>query len=221
MSNNAVLAMALSIIAAGSDTTAISLAALFYYLLKNPDCLRKLREEVGEAFNTGPSTPIGDYRTIKFARAQQLPYLDACIKEAFRMHPASRWFPERVVGPGGHLVCGEHIPEGTVVGVSAWAIHRNSSIFGEDVKSFKPERWLIKDTDKVHEMERMLQHFGNGNYTCIGKNIALLEMYKLAPALLRYFDLSLPEPNKEWRLFHGTFVNVTDFNVRLKKRQLA
>ena len=69
MGPNEVLAMALSIIAAGSDTTAISLAALFYYLLKNPDCLRKLQEEADAAFTAGPNTKVGDYATIKFARA--------------------------------------------------------------------------------------------------------------------------------------------------------
>ena len=135
------------------------------------------------------------------------------------MHPATRWYPERVVEQGRHVICGEHIPAGTNVGVSAWVVHRNPSIFGEDVESFNPERWLIKDTDKIHEMDRMLQQFGHGNYTCVGKNTALLEMYKLVPAVLRYFDLKLDQPDREWRYIIGTFMKVADFNVSLKKRQ--
>jgi len=39
-------------------------------------------------------------------------------------------------------------------------------------------------------MDRMLSHFGSaGNYTCIGKNIALLEMYKFVPAVIRHFEV--------------------------------
>ena len=165
MGDREVLAMALSIIAAGSDSTAISLAAVFYYLLKNPDCYRKLTEEVDTAIAANPGAK-STYSGLQFSKTQQLPYLDACIKEAFRLHPASRWFPERVVPTGGHTICGEFIPAGTVVGVSAWVLHRNADVFGDDVDSFRPERWL-DDSEKVRAMDRMLSHFGStGNYTC-------------------------------------------------------
>ena len=189
MGNTEVLAMGLSIIAAGSDTTAISLSAVFYYLLKNPECCRKLTEEVDAAF-CAKSAQHATFYTISFTEAQGLPYLSACIKEAFRLHPATRWFPERVVPASGHTICGERIPGGTIVGVSAWVLHRNTDIYGEDVETFRPERWLSSETEKVREMDRMLSHFGSaGNYTCMGKNIALLEMYKCVPAVIRYFEV--------------------------------
>jgi cytochrome P450 len=189
MGSNEILAMGLSIIVAGSDTTAISLSALFYYLLKNPLCYRRLTEEVDEAFSGKRAQPT-TYPSISFAEAQRLPYLSACIKEAFRLHPATRWFPERVVPAQGHTICGKRIPGGTIVGVSGWVLHRNTDIYGKDVEVFRPERWLTGDTEKAREMDRMLSQFGSGgNYTCIGKNIALLEMYKVIPAMIRYFEV--------------------------------
>ena len=98
--------------------------------------------------------------------------------------------PERVVPASGHTICGEHIPGGTIVGVSAWVLHRNTDIFGHDVEIFRPERWLNANIEKVREMDRMLSHFGSaGNYTCFGKNIALLEMYKFVPAVIRHFEV--------------------------------
>lgn len=164
-----------------------TVSAVFYYLLKNPRCYCKLTEEIDAAFNANPAQVATH---ISFAEAQRLPYLGACIKEAFRLHPATRWFPERVVPPPGHTICGEHIPGGTIVGVSAWVLHRNTDIFGDDVDVFRPERWLSGETGKVREMDRMLSQFGSGgNYTCIGKNIALLEMYKVVPAVIRHFEV--------------------------------
>jgi cytochrome P450 len=139
MGNNEVLAMGLSIIVAGSDTTAIELSAIFYYLLKNPDCYSKLAEEIDAAFSAKPEQNRS-YSGISFAEAQRLPYLGACIKEAFRLHPATRWFPERVIPARGHTICGERVAGGTIVGVSAWVLHRNTDIYGDDVEVFRPER---------------------------------------------------------------------------------
>jgi cytochrome P450 len=210
------LALGLSIIAAGSETTAITLSALFYYVLKNPTCHFKLQVEVDTNFP--PGTPI------TFSHSQKLPYLSAVLKETFRMHPASVWAPERVVPAGGHTIAGERIPSGTVVSVSAWVIHRDVSIFGEDADEFRPERWLAGGEDqgeepaKIKNMERHLLHFGAGAYTCIGRNIALMEIYRVVPALLRKFEMALVDPNKDWRFLTGSFVNVADFEVRLKTR---
>jgi cytochrome P450 len=148
-----------------------------------------LVEEVDAAFSAKAGQNV-TYSTISFAEAQRLPYLNVCIKEAFRLHPATRWFPDRVVPASGHTICGEHIPGGTIVGVSGWVLHRNTDIFGHDVEIFRPERWLDGNIEKAREMDRMLSHFGSaGNYTCVGKNIALLEMYKFVPAVIWYFEV--------------------------------
>lgn len=210
------LALGLSITAAGSESTAMTLSALFYYVLKNPNCHAKLVAEVNANFPPGTS--------ITFSQSQALPYLSAVVKESFRMHPAAAWAPERVVPAGGHTIAGERIPSGTVVGVTAWVIHRDRSIFGEDADVFRPERWLAdgedmgKEAVNIKEMERHLLHFGVGPYTCIGRNIALMEIYRVVPALLRKFDMALTDPKKDWRFLTGSFVNVTDLKVRLKVR---
>ena len=210
------LALGLSIVAAGSETTSVTLSALWYYILKSDKCYEKLRTEIDENFPLG--TPI------TFGHSQTLPYLSAVIKETFRIHPAAAWAPERVVlSVGGHVIAGEHIPAGTVVSVSAWVIHRDPSIFGKDVDTFRPERWLVENkdvetTEEIRNMERHLLHFGVGAYSCIGRNIALMEIYRVVPAVLRKFEMKLVQPERNWRFLTGSFVNVADFEVKLTVR---
>ena len=184
-----VLTMAVSMAFAGSETTAISLAAVFYFLLRNPRCLEILRSEIDNAISDGRLESRKDGLT-SWAEAQSLPYLDACIKEAFRLHPAAGLPLERTTPPEGVEICGRHVPGGTIVGCSAWVIHRRPEIFGDDTDSYRPERWITAAKDQRKEMEGTMFQFGAGSRTCIGKNISLLEIYKLVPSFLRRFDVS-------------------------------
>lgn len=182
------LTMAVSMAFAGSETTAISLAAVFYYLLKNPPCYRKLMKELEDAMLKGDleNRPTG---VVTWTESQGLPYLDACIKEAFRLHPAAGLPLERIVPPEGAEILGDRIAGGTIVGCSAWVIHRRPEIFGEDVDAYRPERWIHAAKDVRREMEGCMFQFGMGARTCIGKNISLLEIYKLVPSFLRRFEV--------------------------------
>ena len=183
-----VLVMAVSMAFAGSETTAISLAAVFYYLLKNPRCYQSLMQELDDATNVGliKTRPC---QSMTWAEAQHLPYLDAVIKEAFRLHPAPGLPLERVVPVGGAEICGEVIPGGTIVGCNPWVIHRRPEIFGKDVEAFRPERWIEADKEHRKRMEGCMLQFGMGARTCIGKNISLLEIYKAVPSFLRRFEV--------------------------------
>ena len=207
-----VLVMAISMAFAGSETTGISLAAVFYFLVKHPACYRKLMDELDGAFDNGTieTRPSG---LVSWAESQNLPYLDACIKEAFRLHPAAGLPLERVVPKGGMEICGEHIEGGTIVGCNAWVIHRHPEVFGADVDAYRPERWIEADKEVRAVMEGTLFQFGAGARTCIGKNISLLEIYKVVPSFLRRFEVCLfflpslcfssllPFPNPLSRLF--------------------
>ncbi|KAI8675977.1 hypothetical protein NCS57_00500600 [Fusarium keratoplasticum] len=145
-----VLAGCVANMVAGSDTTAISLSAILYHLLRNPDKLRILREEIDGFFSkkTGPAT------SINFQDSLGLPYLQAVIKEALRMHPATGLPIERVVPKGGAIISGKFFPDGTIVGINSWVEHYNPAIFGQDANSFRPERWLTADPDQLSKMSR-------------------------------------------------------------------
>ena len=182
-----VLALTVANMFAGSDTTAITLRAIFYFLLKNPAQRQKLIDELKDMHVTGRfAHPDG---VVSWEEVRDLPYLGACVKESMRLHPAVGLTLERIVPPEGIEVCGQYLPGGTIVGCSAWALHSKESIFGANTDKFLPERWIDISTEKQIEMNSALFSFGMGSRTCIGKNISLLEMFKLVPAVFRRFDV--------------------------------
>ncbi|KAK6209079.1 hypothetical protein LQW54_006679 [Pestalotiopsis sp. IQ-011] len=95
---------------AGSDTTAISLSAILYYLLKSPDCMQKLYDEIRELETAGTISS----NHITFKESQNMPYLQAVIKEALRLHPATGLPLERVVPEGGAVINGRMVPENVI-----------------------------------------------------------------------------------------------------------
>lgn len=102
-----VTSMAASNINAGSDTTAISLRAIIYYLLKNQGCKRKLLEEIESIIREGKNM-----RAVTLEQSQKMPYLQAVIYEALRLHPAVGMNLPRVTPAGGIVIDKYFIPEG-------------------------------------------------------------------------------------------------------------
>ncbi|KAG8627750.1 hypothetical protein KVT40_003623 [Elsinoe batatas] len=186
----ALTSMATTNIFAGSDTTAISTRAIIYFLLKNPDCKRKLVEEIDSFRAAGK---LSDPALL--SEANNMPYLQAVMYEALRLHPAVGMSLPRIVPDGGCTVDGVFLPAGSVIGANPWVIHRNTEVYGDDVETFRPERWMKQDTG---DMMRFFFTFGSGARLCIGKNISWMEMSKLIPSLFWNFHIELAEPDKEW-----------------------
>lgn len=187
ISQQRVLALTVANMFAGSDTTAISLRAIFYNLIRNPEKLSKLRAEFDEAETKNifeKNNPL-----VRWNDVRELPYLSAVIYESLRTHPAAGLPLERITPVGGVFICDRLLPAGTNIGCSAWTLHRDVKVWGNDVETWRPERWIQATEKQKAEMKNSLFAFGAGARTCIGKNISYLEMYKLVPAVLRSFEV--------------------------------
>lgn len=189
MTRTDLITMCQSNIGAGSDTTAITLSSILYHLVKYPQTYQRLQNEIDTAAREGR---VSD--PVTFKETQDLPYLQAVIKEALRIHPATGFPLARVVPRGGSTIANQFIPAGSTVGINSWVAHRNTSVYGPDAGQWRPERWLeIEEQGRGAEVEKYALAFGLGSRTCIGKNISLLEMSKLVPQLVRKFEFQLGE----------------------------
>ncbi|PSN62844.1 cytochrome P450 [Corynespora cassiicola Philippines] len=211
-----VLALSLSNIFAGSDTTAVSLSAVLYHLLRTPAAMDKLRQEVDRFAEAS-----GGEERVPFKASQEMKYLQACIKEALRLHPATGLPLWRVVNGDGAELCGQYFKAGTEVGTNTWIAHYNEEIWGPDAKVYKPERWTDaaeEGGERLKTMEASYLPFGLGSRTCLGRHISHLEMCKLLPYIIRSFDFELEHPERSWSTHNLWFVKPTDFRVHVRVR---
>ena len=143
-----IIALTTTNLIAGSDSTAIGLRAILYFLCRHPNVYQRLQKEVDDAFASGAiSSPV------RYADGAKLEYLNAVITESLRAHAATGFVLEREVPKEGATIAGSFIPGGTIVGINSWVMHANKQVYGEDAESFRPERWFESE-ERVREMKR-------------------------------------------------------------------
>ncbi|OAA68551.1 Fum2 [Niveomyces insectorum RCEF 264] len=143
---------------AGTETTATLLSGLTYHLLKNPDKMKKLVEEI-RGFESADELTVDTLPRLR--------YLTACLEEGLRCYPPVPTMPYRVVAEGGNVICGDWVPGGTFLFVAQYPAFMSPRNF-KDPESFIPERWLPGsgyDSDR----KDVLQPFSVGPRNCIGK----------------------------------------------------
>ncbi len=159
---------------AGEDTTANTIAWLLYLLRSNP---HTLRTAVAEARQLAP-----DSARFTLEQMDALVYLDGAIQEAMRLKPVGPFMPvEAIVDTTVEDV---HVPKGSLV----WCVMRHDSVDEShfpNAQAFAPERWLAQDVDK-----QVSTPFGSGPRTCPGRYLALLEIKVVMAMLLGRFEIA-------------------------------
>ncbi|RYO00688.1 putative WD repeat-containing protein, partial [Alternaria tenuissima] len=145
---------------AGSETTATTITAAFYFLLTNPRVYQQLSTEVRNAFK--------DETEITVTAVNKLEYMLACLNETMRMLPAVPGGLPRVVPLGGKVFHGEFVPQGTIVSIWHWALYHNDAFFRAPFE-FRPERFLGV-ADFSSDARQLLQPFHVGRRACIGRS---------------------------------------------------
>ncbi len=100
---------------------------------------------------------------------------------------------------------GPYLAEGTIVGIHPWIVHLDEKVYGSDTGEFRPERWLPKDGEKQEDFDPRRQAmreteltYGAGDRVCLGKTIAVVEIYKLIATLFLLFEVG-NNPTVSWK----------------------
>ncbi|KAL6640922.1 hypothetical protein ACP70R_019103 [Stipagrostis hirtigluma subsp. patula] len=168
--------------AAGSDTTSSTVEWAMVELLRNPLSMTKTCNELAEV--------IGSRRNIEESEIGRLPYLQAVIKETFRLHPPAPLLLPRE-GESAIQIMGHTIPKGARVLVNVWAMGRDKDIWPEPEK-FMPERFLERSIDfRGGDFE--LIPFGAGRRICPGMPLGIRMVHLVLASLLNQFKWRLPD----------------------------
>ncbi|THX50391.1 hypothetical protein D6D08_09867 [Aureobasidium pullulans] len=159
--------------AAGSSTTSHTATFACWALTNYPEVQKKLRHELFEAFP--------DASALDMRESQNLPYLEAVIKETMRVWPMIPGPLERYLG-SSITVDGLVIPAGVVASTSAYTQGRKEDVYKDAGKWF-PDRWLTADD----RMKLNWIPFGHGSRICPGSNLAMTELrYMLCARFCAY-----------------------------------
>jgi cytochrome P450 len=161
----------LTMLLAGEDTTANTLAWMIYLLHRHPAALEKACAEVsGKALD-------------RYEDIAALPFIDACINETMRLKPVA---PIIILQPTRDTVVADiEVPKGTLLMCLMRAGPTDEGRF-PGARSFEPERWFSTSSNSP---KRVSMPFGAGPRLCPGRYLAILEMKMVMAMLLRAFDI--------------------------------
>nr|AYV88862.1 cytochrome P450 oxidase CYP76A54 [Polygala tenuifolia] len=170
----------LEIFMAGGETTSSTIEWALTELLCNPQVMGKAKAELAQV--------VGSKRNVEESDIENLPYLQAVIKETMRLHPPIPLLvPRRAIQDTQFM--GYDIPKDTQVFVNAWAIGRDPDVW-EDPISYKPERFLGSKIDYKGQHCELIP-FGAGRRMCAGVPLAHRSLNFILGSVLHRFDWEL------------------------------
>ncbi|PFA13019.1 bifunctional cytochrome P450/NADPH--P450 reductase [Bacillus cereus] len=159
---------------AGHETTSGLLAFALYFLVKNRHILHKAEEEATRVL----VDPVPTYRQVK-----QLKYISMVLNETLRLWPTAPAFS--LYSKEDTILGGEYpLKQGDEVTVLIPQLHRDKTIWGQDIEEFRPERFESMSTIPEHAFKP----FGNGQRACIGQQFALHEAALVLGMILKHFN---------------------------------
>lgn len=206
----------LTMLLAGEDTTANTLAWMIHLLWLNPETLAHATEEVRRV--------VRDAASPTFDEMAQLNYVEACAHETMRLKPVAPILPLQAVHD---VTVGDvRVPAGVII----QNIMRSDSVSDSHVPraaSFEPERWLAGVDGVVgpgalaNAAKRISMPFGAGPRICPGRYLALLEMKMAIAVLLGNFEIeNVATPDGGEAREHLAFT-MQPVGLRMRLRSLA
>jgi cytochrome P450/nitrite reductase/ring-hydroxylating ferredoxin subunit len=197
-----------SILLAGEDSTANSIAWALHFMTMFPDVQEKMQNEVDSIY-------VGDSVLGSFDSLQQLPYIEAVIYETLRLRP---------VLPIVQLCANEDIviknikvPKGTNIQLPIYNMFLDDEFF-QNSEAFNPHRWLTSDVTAKNNMQNAFLPFGYGPRVCPGRSLALLENKVVLSMICRHFTITKAKNTKPVTEIFAGLIQPENLFVTLSKR---
>ena len=202
----------LTMLLAGEDTTANTLAWLLHLLARNREALRRAQDEVRRLAPDPAALTVG--------QIESLVYVQACIDETMRLKPVAPFQGLQAVRDT--TVGDVRVPAGTLL----WCVVRHDSVdeaHFANAAAFEPERWLGA-TGEAHaagSAKRVSIPFGAGPRVCPGRYLALLEMKMALAMLLAGFDIDRVETPDGGEAAEQLSFTMAPMGLRMRLRERA
>ena len=188
---------------AGHETTSGLLSFTLYYLLKNPDKLEKAYKEVDRVL----TDPIPSYEQVR-----KLKYVRMILNEALRLWPTAPAFS--VYAKEDTMLAGKYpLKKGESVNILIPKLHRDTSVWGDDVEEFRPERFEDPSKIPLHAYKP----FGNGQRACIGQQFALQEATLVLGMILKTFEI-IDHTNYQLKIRESLTLKPEGFTMQVRPR---
>lgn len=165
----------MTLLVAGHETTATSLAWAFYWIHHHPQVRETLLQELDKLDENPEANDI-----------LKLPYLNAVCQETLRIYPVAHIALPRVLKSPLEIM-GYQLEPGTVVSPCIYLTHHREDLYPQP-KQFKPERFLERQFSPYEYLP-----FGGGNRRCLGYAFALFEMKLVLATVLSHWELALAD----------------------------
>ncbi|KAF3628296.1 putative cytochrome 71A1-like [Capsicum annuum] len=180
LTTDSLMGLIQNLLVGATDTSALTIEWVFQELLRRPNIMEKAYQELDRA--------IGKERWVEEEDFSQIPYIDAIIKETFRLHPLCTLLPPHYSIDDCN-VAGYDIPKGTTVYVNAWSLGRNPKYWDRS-EEFMPERFIENDIDMKGQNFTLLP-FGSGRRRCPGYSLGIKVVQTTLANLLHGFNWKL------------------------------
>ncbi|XP_006661879.2 cytochrome P450 86B1-like [Oryza brachyantha] len=215
-------------ILAGRDTSSVALAWFFWLLRQNPAVEATILDEIDGIVAARRSSPAangagedGDELVFHPDEVKRMEYLHAALTEALRLYPSvpvdHKEVVEDEVFPDGTV-----LKKGTKVIYAMYTMGRMESIWGEDCREYRPERWL-REGRFMSESAYKFTAFNGGPRLCLGKDFAYYQMKFAAASILRRYRVDVvdghpvsPKMALTMYMKHGLQVKLTKRDCKSK-----
>ncbi|KAI3454727.1 hypothetical protein Pfo_011390 [Paulownia fortunei] len=184
LTDTEIKALLLNLFAAGTDTTSSTVEWAIAELVRHPKIMAQAQQELDSV--------VGRNRLVTESDLSQLSFLQAIIKETFRLHPSTPLSLPRIA----HESCevnGYFIPKGSTLLVNVWAIAHDPDLWSDPIE-FQPERFLTggeRPNADVRGNDFEVIPFGAGRRICAGMSLGIRMVQLLTATLIHSFDFDL------------------------------